>query len=286
MPWPPAPRRRRMRVSWPPRRPGKSPPGPSGWSPSAASGASSYVSDLKPYVLVAYREHLLHDLGFKTATVDSEQASTLSELLKRGVARSARPRGSADAASRDGSLAGTRRAGVRAGGDGRHPARTPPPARRTATDARGPVRALDGCQERQARLLAWDGLDLVAGTARLVPQKGDPVKGRVIPLSDRCRRMLSHVERNGVPTVWGEIDERDPLIWLRQAAREAGVKGRVKFHHLRYSFTSWALNDPDPRRRLPVEDVAFILGHEDLRTTMKYRKPDLAAMRAGLNALR
>lgn len=133
-----------------------------------------------------------------------------------------------------------------------------------------------GLRQGELRRLAWDTVDLVAG--RLVVREaawkgvvGTPKGGRSreIPLSPEAVSTLKahrHLrgplvfctEAGGMLTV-GEM--KRPL-W--RACRRAGLR-RIGWHVLRHSFASHLV-----MRGVPLKTVQELLGHSDIRTTMRY----------------
>lgn len=242
-----------------------------------------YVSEVSPQLLGEYREWLRRERRLSVQSVESETSSTLSPLLRRAaragelpadmigsVERWKRPRKVKRAFSRREIAAVWR--GLRRQPEGRARLR--------------PLRfALwTGCRREQARLLAWESLDLQARRATLVAQKADPAEGRTIVLPRRVVRMLRSVPRNGDAHVFGPLARGELYRSFTTAAREAGIRRPYKLHNLRDTFVSWALNDP--RCELRLQDVARHVGHSDLRTTMGYLDTDLDALERKLATLR
>jgi integrase/recombinase XerC len=61
---------------------------------------------------------------------------------------------------------------------------------------------------------------------------------------------------------------------LRRArvGKQVGIEG-ASAHSLRHTCADFLLNHPDPDKRLSVPEVAEILGHSDIKTTMIYVRP-------------
>ncbi len=84
--------------------------------------------------------------------------------------------------------------------------------------------------------------------------------------------------------MFGTFDHKAPGYWLHQAGKDAGLRGRYRWHDLRSTMISWALNDP--RSHLDLQSVAAIVGHSDFSTTKHYLTVDLDALREKMETVR
>ena len=92
---------------------------------------------------------------------------------------------------------------------------------------------------------------------------------RIVPLSIQARHILERRPNGGSPFVFPS--PRDParprsrnLAFWDRARREAGIED-VRLHDLRHTHASHAVMSG-----VPVPVVARLLGHSDVRTTLRY----------------
>ena len=139
---------------------------------------------------------------------------------------------------------------------------------------------LTGCRRSEIVRLSWSEVDrdrLVLADSKTGP--------RTVPLNAQARRILERRPRGASPFVFPS--PRDPALprsrnlsfWYR-ARREAGIED-VRLHDLRHTHASHAVMNG-----VPVPVVARLLGHSDVRTTLRYahlgdREIEAAAERVG-----
>ena len=139
---------------------------------------------------------------------------------------------------------------------------------------------LTGCRRSEIVRLRWSEVD----RDRLVLADGK-TGPRIVPLNTPARRILERRPRGGSPFVFpsprdpGRPRSRNLAFWNR-ARREAGIED-VRLHDLRHSHASHAVMNG-----VPVPVVARLLGHSDVRTTLRYahlgdREIERAAERVG-----
>ena len=139
---------------------------------------------------------------------------------------------------------------------------------------------LTGCRRSEILRLRWSEVD----RDRLVLADGK-TGPRIVPLNTPARRILERRPRGGSPFVFPS--PRDPArprsrnlpFWYR-ARREAGIED-VRLHDLRHTHASHAVMNG-----IPVPVVSRLLGHSDVRTTLRYahlgdREIEAAAERVG-----
>ena len=116
--------------------------------------------------------------------------------------------------------------------------------------------------------LRWEQLDLERREVRLVLTKSN--RPRVVPLSDRGVAVLA--ARGGplgsCPHVFINETTRDRYRTIRRAfrtaCRRAGLEN-VRFHDLRHTFASWAVQSGGD-----LYGISRILGHTTLQMTTRY----------------
>ena len=123
---------------------------------------------------------------------------------------------------------------------------------------------LTGCRRSEILRLRWSEVD----RDRLVLADGK-TRPRIVPLNTPARRILERRPRGASPFVFPS--PRDPArprsrnlaFWYR-ARHEAGIED-VRLHDLRHTHASHAVMNG-----VPVPVVARLLGHSDVRTTLRY----------------
>jgi len=109
-------------------------------------------------------------------------------------------------------------------------------------------------------------------------------RNRFVPLNAKAKAV---VKRNIKPSVYNKhifTQNNDEIKWVNRIYRKAvkkcrfnyGVtdrRQRVVFHTLRHTFATWLV-----QRRVPIATVGQLLGHADVRMTMRYAQfaPDFA----------
>ena len=145
---------------------------------------------------------------------------------------------------------------------------------------------LTGCRRSEILRLRWSEVDrdrLVFADSKTGP--------RIVPLNTQARRILQRRPRGVSPFVFPSPKDhtrprsRNLAFWYR-ARREAGIED-VRLHDLRHTHASHAVMNG-----VPVPVVARLLGHSDVRTTLRYahlgdREIEDAAERIGqaINAI-
>jgi len=119
--------------------------------------------------------------------------------------------------------------------------------------------------------LRWEDVDLKAGRIRVVSREDAHTKNyesRSIPMSELIRNALSrHPRRLDSPFVVCQTNG-NPLRDIRNpfetAVRKAGIPS-LRFHDLRHTFASWLV-----MAGVDIRTVQELLGHKDIRITMRY----------------
>ena len=139
---------------------------------------------------------------------------------------------------------------------------------------------LTGCRRSEILRLRWSEVD----RDRLVLADGK-TGPRIVPLNTQARRILERRPRGASPFVFpsprnpARPRSRNLAFWYR-ARREAGIED-VRLHDLRHTHASQAVLNG-----VPVPVVSRLLGHSDVRTTLRYahlgdREIEDAAERVG-----
>lgn len=132
-----------------------------------------------------------------------------------------------------------------------------------------------GLRQGELRALRWDDLDLLSGKvfirrAAWNDKVGTPKGGRAreVPLSEEAVQVLKLLPRNGA-LVFAHPEKRmwhrNEMKWpLWRACKRAGLQ-RFGWHVLRHTFASHLV-----MRGIPMKAIQELLGHRDIRTTMRY----------------
>ena len=139
---------------------------------------------------------------------------------------------------------------------------------------------LTGCRRSEILRLRWSEVD----RDRLVLADGK-TGPRIVALNTPARRILERRPRGESPFVFPSPSDparprsRNLAFWYR-ARREACIEG-VRLHDLRHTHASHAVMNG-----VPVPVVSRLLGHSDVRTTLRYahlgdREIEQAAERVG-----
>jgi integrase len=126
--------------------------------------------------------------------------------------------------------------------------------------------------------LEWQDIDFKSGSIHIRSNKDFKPKGvdgktkraktRIIPIHDSLKKMLYAIRGTSgkVFTYHGSpySDNRLRRI-LMQIANKAGIKGLTRLHELRHSYATFLV-----KHGVDIYKVKELLGHSDIRDTMKY----------------
>ncbi len=95
---------------------------------------------------------------------------------------------------------------------------------------------------------------------------------RVIPLNNVVQPVVEEYCENKTSYLFSKNKIRDPSTIFRDAVKKVGLnnnvtdrRNKVVFHTLRHTFASWLV-----QKDVPLIVVSELLGHQDLRMTMRY----------------
>ncbi len=138
--------------------------------------------------------------------------------------------------------------------------------------------------------LRWEDVDmkervLVVNQSIVRDIIGSPKsnKARVIPITDSVVQLLQDRRHNGEYVFHDESGS--PLkydVCRRKLLRICEVAGLrpISWHKLRHSFATHLSN-----KRNPIVDIKELLGHSDIKTTMRYVHTNLNALTGTINSL-
>jgi len=133
-----------------------------------------------------------------------------------------------------------------------------------------------GLRRGELCALRWDAVDLgfgmiiVRATEDFSPKSG---RERRVPLVGRARKIVERLRADGAAdgdlvfngATGGPMGEDYLSKRFRYYRREAGIPEGISFHSLRHTFASWFVQRSGDLYRLKE-----IMGHADIKTTMKY----------------
>jgi len=136
-----------------------------------------------------------------------------------------------------------------------------------------------GMRRGEILKLTWDRVDLNRGLIYLVETKnGDK---RMIPICGHALELIQQLPKNSkyvFPSKFGSFYRDIGYHWY-PILKEAGITG-FRFHDIRHSAASLlAMNG------VTLLDIGTILGHRDIKTTMKYAHLSVNHLRGVLNEL-
>jgi len=136
---------------------------------------------------------------------------------------------------------------------------------------------LVGLRKSQVLTLTWDSVDLDHGTVTVYRKHRKAQDRHTIPIREEALRLLDH--RKALATSDMVFDITYFRGHWEKAVNDAGMKGRVRFHDLRHSFATLAA------RTTPLHVLQELLGHSDIKVTMRYSHARAGDMRAALKRL-
>lgn len=144
--------------------------------------------------------------------------------------------------------------------------------------------ALTGARKEEIASLSWSEVDLERGFVHLGEGRSKTGK-RSIPLTPQAiayLRGLHDTRETLSPYVCAGVTGRPPANLQRAwvSVREAAGLHDVRIHDLRHSFASDAI-----QAGIPLEVIAEILGHSQIRTTQRYAHLDRRTVQAGLEKI-
>jgi integrase len=135
--------------------------------------------------------------------------------------------------------------------------------------------------------LRWENVDLNQKVIRLDQQKTDsPV---VIPLSQRAIEAIDEIRsRKLVSSTWVFTSPRTGKPFsettfrrhFAQAKRIAGIARRCRPHDMRHTFGSALVSEG-----VDIRTASALMGHRDIKTTMRYARSDEQALRKAIKKL-
>ena len=131
-----------------------------------------------------------------------------------------------------------------------------------------------GFRKGELLSLEWSDIDFENGFIRIRSKNGFKPKGidkktgkakeRIIPIHEGLKKILRLIPREG-ERVFKTYDKHRPRRVLIKIAKKAGIEGLTRLHELRHSYATFLLN-----KGVDIYKIKELLGHSDIRDTMKY----------------
>ena len=145
-----------------------------------------------------------------------------------------------------------------------------------------------GMRSGELLSLEWRDIDLENGFIHVrskegfmpkgVDHKSGKAKERIIPVHEGVVKVIGSLPRKGHKV----FDQHNrPRRILHRIAKEAGIKGLTRLHELRHSYASFLLS-----KGVDIYKIKELLGHSDIRDTMKYAHLPTVHMKEDVGLLR
>lgn len=141
-----------------------------------------------------------------------------------------------------------------------------------------------GSRPSEVLRLKWQDVDLERGVVAVWQEKtGSP---KTVPVSKALREVLSALRRGvGAAPVFVRPDgfpltKDDVLRGFRVAKRLSGLRGELTLYSIRHTFASWLAI-----QGTPIRTIQELLGHRDLRMTLRYAHLSPAHLREAVEAI-
>ncbi len=136
---------------------------------------------------------------------------------------------------------------------------------------------LTGLRKGQVLTLTWDRVDVEDGTITVFRKHRKAAARHTVPVHAAALKIIQ--DRRQMASGDLVFDATNfPALWSLAVAK-AGCTGRVRFHDLRHAFATVAA------KKMPLHLVQTLLGHSDIKVTMRYSHARASDMRDGLKRL-
>lgn len=141
---------------------------------------------------------------------------------------------------------------------------------------------LTGARKREVLDCRWEDVDLVRKTWRIPFTKSG--KPRTVPLSNSAIELLGGIDRpDDAKYVFANPKTKKPFVsifYSWDAARQKAGLADLRIHDLRHSFASFLVN-----AGRSLYEVGQLLGHTQLKTTMRYAHLSDQTLRDAVNVV-
>ena len=131
-----------------------------------------------------------------------------------------------------------------------------------------------GMRKGELTSLEWQDIDFKRGLIHIrskadflpkgISKKTGKAKERIIPIHDGVKRVLMGVDKVD-RRVYRLYDKHRLRRVLIKIAKRAGIEGLSRLHELRHSYATFLL-----QKGVDIYKIKELLGHSDIRDTMKY----------------
>jgi len=137
--------------------------------------------------------------------------------------------------------------------------------------------------------LEWQDIDFENGFIYIRPKNGFRPKGidkktgkakeRIVPIHDALKRILRSIPKEG-DRLFKTYDKHRLRRVLIRIAKRANIQGLTRLHELRHSYATFLL-----KKGVDIYKIKELLGHSDIRDTMKYTHLPTASMQGDVRRL-
>ncbi|MDP8212106.1 MAG: tyrosine-type recombinase/integrase [Candidatus Zapsychrus exili] len=131
-----------------------------------------------------------------------------------------------------------------------------------------------GLRKSELLSLEWSDIDFERGLIYIrnkenfrpkgINKKTGKAKERIIPMHDNLKRVLTNLPKNN-SVLFGPYSKQMPRRVLIRIAKRANITGLTRLHELRHSYATFLL-----KKGVDIYKIKELLGHSDIRDTMKY----------------
>lgn len=146
-----------------------------------------------------------------------------------------------------------------------------------------------GLRKGELITLEWSDVDLRQGFIHIrskdgfrpkgIDRKTGKAKERIIPIHEGVKKALQLLPRNDKKVFKAYEKHRLRRVLIR-IAKKAGIGGLTRLHELRHSYATFLLN-----KGVDIYKIKELLGHSDIRDTMKYAHMPTAYMKQDVQQL-
>jgi len=131
-----------------------------------------------------------------------------------------------------------------------------------------------GMRKGELVSLEWQDIDLKQGLIYIrsktdflpkgISKKTGKAKERIIPIHDGVKAVLASISKEGLKA-FAPYDKHRLRRVLIKIAKRAGIVNLTRLHELRHSYATFLL-----KKGVDIYKIKELLGHSDIRDTMKY----------------
>jgi integrase len=131
-----------------------------------------------------------------------------------------------------------------------------------------------GLRVGEALKLTWKDVDFEANIIILRQDKTKTGRNYVIPLNSKVKEILLARKKKTKDKRVFPHSKSNFTRAFKQALKRAGLPQEIRIHDLRHTFASWL-----SMSGIALQQIAALLGHRQLSTTMRYAHLNLATLK-------